>query len=1019
MNKRVWCLLLCVAMLISFVPISAAADELTFYQVMIDAGNGTQREKAIIEDGEIYIAASSFEKYTRYEYHEDMPGFLVKGQEEDKAFKKVLVNAQTKKAAVGTKLIELSNSFVVDGEAYLPFCQMLPMLNASIIDVDHSVIYIVNNDLSMAELLYDFTLEDYAFNIVDEFFGDEDSAKNYIGWAYLLDTVKDFRLDRLDVVFKSGESKDYQEIFMEYLKDDELFHKAMNSDENFAGYLLETIIDINSETESFYTIYEWFEKVGESDSANKVVQFIKTTSDSSVFDEDWYQIINVTHEDAFKLKIKDTNVASFSLADFYEAAGYVYSYLNHVADHPEMLDAVYGLTIPGKSASMFSINPEVTAANKVYHAYIDDFYPAMSKKLAETIVVKCAEEALENTTLGFYKLTFGLAGEVIDGIWPGDAGERAVLMYHSNIVTTATRRACVPTLNTQDETNDYRLSLLLTLIASRACYQTMAENKNGYQKYHDRYEEKIEKIENMIMGLYLVAGNVAFDTYENYEAFAEQNRQILKDAGMFEDIMPYPEVDESDYLAFLNDHPEYKYYTILDINGDGVIEMLATDRVQEDYTSAYNPVDLYVCKDGIITLAYDDLWSKYENLSYDSTNHWLSCGTGGTGASGMLLVYLDENTDAQEITIDFYWIDDSETPTIYFNGVNVTNTVNESYEKIVSDLEAGKPENVVFKSIPFSTDLDSFTEEVQIRYGKASHTEFKSCFETTIMDYPSSIVGFLTEASVDLDGNGNNEKLVLVSMDNSVCLQIYGESQGRYVQLSEKIVASLNYCSQQNISIFYNERMGVFLLFVDGVTSGAFTGNDSRSATIYALNYASIDLLSEATVDDYGTATDDIPTQLAIFGVPYANNCAKVDKITTQSQYMELLEIEHRTYGADPLGGWFGREHHLQLVTPEVRNRPVENDQTWTITVKSYQGFTEYREETWTREFQAGNAYTIYPAWKDGVATDYTVLSYTVDTEERTIEMFMDYPEGDSYWEGIVLDLAEETYYGMGYTTFD
>ena len=95
MNKRVLCLVLCIAMLISIVPISAAADELTFYQVMIDAGNGTQREKAIIEDGEIYIAASSFEKYTRYEYHEDMPGFLGKGQEEDKAFKKVLVNAQT------------------------------------------------------------------------------------------------------------------------------------------------------------------------------------------------------------------------------------------------------------------------------------------------------------------------------------------------------------------------------------------------------------------------------------------------------------------------------------------------------------------------------------------------------------------------------------------------------------------------------------------------------------------------------------------------------------------------------------------------------------------------------------------------------------------------------------------------------------------------------------------------------------------------------------------------------------
>lgn len=330
--------------------------------------------------------------------------------------------------------------------------------------------------------------------------------------------------------------------------------------------------------------------------------------------------------------------------------------------------------------------------------------------------------------------------------------------------------------------------------------------------------------------------------------------------------------------------------------------------------------------------------------------------------------------------------------------------VTDSYEMVVS--------------MPFSVDVETFSDDIQAWYGKASHTEFASCFETNVLDYTSSIVGFLTEASVDLDRNGKNEKLALISMDNSIYLQIYGESQGKYVLLSSKAVTSLSYCSQQNISIFYNENMGTFLLFVDEATRGAFTGNDSRNATIYELNYASIDLLCQANEDDYGTAKDDIPTQLELFSVPYAINCARIDNITPQSQYKELLEIEHRTYGADPLGGWLGREHHLQLITPEVRNRPVDDVQTWTITVQGYQGWTEYREETWTQEFKTGNVYTIRPTWKDGVATEYSVLWYAVDTQERTIEIGMDYPEGDSHWSGLVLDLVENTYYGLEYTTF-
>ena len=133
MCKRIISLILCIAMTILCIPSFVNAEEITCYQVLIDAGNGVQKEKAIINNNEIYIAATSFSKYTRFEFDDETKTFLVKDQEFEKVFKKVTVNAETKKVAVGTKVIELDNAFVLEETVYLPFCQMLPILNADII----------------------------------------------------------------------------------------------------------------------------------------------------------------------------------------------------------------------------------------------------------------------------------------------------------------------------------------------------------------------------------------------------------------------------------------------------------------------------------------------------------------------------------------------------------------------------------------------------------------------------------------------------------------------------------------------------------------------------------------------------------------------------------------------------------------------------------------------------------------------------------------------------------------------
>lgn len=320
-----------------------------------------------------------------------------------------------------------------------------------------------------------------------------------------------------------------------------------------------------------------------------------------------------------------------------------------------------------------------------------------------------------------------------------------------------------------------------------------------------------------------------------------------------------------------------------------------------------------------------------------------------------------------------------------------------------------------------SYSIENFSTEIQEKYGTASCTEFISCISGSLRTYPGTISGFLTESSVDLDFDGKDERLVFLSdaEDQSVCMQVYLESVNKYILSCQETIAQLNYCDQQNFSLFYSEAEDSYLLFRDSRTSYALTGVSGQSGFLWYVNPTQIalcDSISRNTMTASDVSTEDISAFLLEYDVPYAQNCTQIDHITKQSKYTELLEITHIYFNVDPLNGWYTQEHHLQLLTPQNRNKPMDIVQTWTITVQSSQGFTEYREETWTETFISGKTYTILPTWEDGEETTYSILDYQVDTQERTIVIFMDLPESAEHWGGLTLDLKNNTYHRVDYT---
>ncbi|MBO4938586.1 MAG: hypothetical protein J6C98_06275 [Oscillospiraceae bacterium] len=160
-------------------------------------------------------------------------------------------------------------------------------------------------------------------------------------------------------------------------------------------------------------------------------------------------------------------------------------------------------------------------------------------------------------------------------------------------------------------------------------------------------------------------------------------------------------VNETDYLQFLKG-TGYTSYAILDINADGVPEMLATDVAPYEYASGCD-VDVYMWKGGSIIKVYEELWPKYVPLEYDRANKWLKSSTGGTGGGGYVYLYLDENLEVRTEAVEYYtqWDENfNESEHVYYNFVDITGTECEPYDRILKKIKSEDTEEIRFKNVP-------------------------------------------------------------------------------------------------------------------------------------------------------------------------------------------------------------------------------------------------------------------------------------------------------------------------------
>lgn len=531
--KKILVCILCITILMSNVCIDVSAeDNHTFYKINIDAGSGSIGEKAVIQNGEIYIPAASFSNYTRFLFNEDDKTFLIKDQELEKAFKSVIIDIKNKRMLVsGTKFYDLSDCFEIEDILYLPLCQMLPVLNADIYEVKDNVIYISNNKLSLAEVLYDFEISDYYFNMSAEFYDMDWAALLAIVPSYVWDTVVKVRFDRLDIVYNSGVYNDYKDVFSEFLADDNLYLKAMVENPSAIDVTIEFFSGTNSIAKDVKSVYDWVEFAGKAEISSEtggiLLDHLKACYDSGDLKTDDIKGLN----DAW-------NGGKISFGDCIELLVYIYTYATQVEDNRQMLNAVYDL-----DSKISKKEIDRKAAKQVYDLYGKNIVPALYEEVVQTVT----DDALEDLSpIGIYTATAKVAGIVLERVMPFSPKEVAKLPIYSDAVLSALSKYHSYNTSTDESTENLRLSLLFCMTASKKCFEVMKDVLD--EENSSYYKNKIEKIEQLIMGLYIAGENTEFDSFEHFEEYQKANLQKVEYSNLLDNLEKY-QLTEVDALS--------------------------------------------------------------------------------------------------------------------------------------------------------------------------------------------------------------------------------------------------------------------------------------------------------------------------------------------------------------------------------------------------------------------------------------------------------------------------------------
>ena len=577
--KRFICALLAFVLLAGLMPTAGlAAEEQRYGSIVVNfAGAVHKRQVLIDEDGNYYVPISWLSYYganiarqntdTHWEFYctqqkqtgnfakrvfigKDKPTFEVGLYTSDNFWKKLKDGAVSTPKRIHGNYYRLysgtfSNTYTIDEELWAPLTEVLPLINVevSVSDDGHLCMLPVLMTTFEALHLHGNDFSDYLFD-ADEVVGNE--VMTVGGW--IVSTVMDFRIDRLDIQHNTGKQNDYETLFKNYLTDNEAYLNLSNPE---TSPILQHITEVKESSGTIKSVYQAW-----ADSYDAMEMFKNIES-------------KPTGTKLFQGILNTTTKGINTVVSLYE---YAYTYCAQVEDHRRMLGAVYNYQKTSKTKKWPSYKAAMMV-QKLYDTESVDVLAAFTRTV-QNKVTDYAKGKLMEVIPGPLKSWY-IAIELTKVFAADDyqfVADSALMGLIDNVVEyswdTYRKRLHDCKFNA-DDLNDVRLSVMLSLVASRNAFHTYWK---GSLK---GLEADIDKI---LTALYTAGAYRDFDAADTHKNLKKRYEKLMGQLLCYEAVdKNLARVEYGIVIAALNEMGMDKLnWTLNDADGDGKDELLVT-----------------------------------------------------------------------------------------------------------------------------------------------------------------------------------------------------------------------------------------------------------------------------------------------------------------------------------------------------------------------------------------------------------------------------------------------------------
>lgn len=582
--KRITCVLLILACLISFCPIEVFAnqnDEFSLYSIdLIVDKDGDAYELSIpiiVKDGEFYIEPQNLADITRYQFSSDGDRLIY-----TLGLKSILIDISEQTLKVNLTEQVFSGSISVDGIHYLPMSEMLPWMNVQCY-VSNDKLYIDSDIKSYWEIIEDFNPQDYLFDLADTY---GETTGDVIGLCAI--SVFDCILDlgntwKKVVPIDNGDTSLYEyEIYKECFRE---FAMPEVGTEAEVQKLLSEISEVVSNSSQFLNAY--YTPIFTQETHDKI---------EALFGEDIAKGFEEWPTDATQIT-ESLKLAKDALKYMKTGVLYARIAMADTTDYAEALRFIYmreGVVPPGgvelaASEAIIALESQAGAVADAAATMLTDIGTSILEDVSKETVEEAVQAAAGDTIFGSLDLYLDIIDATLSLVWPvNDAYAEITKMtvYQEIQYDALNAYYSISNYNSEVTVQDIgnaRTSALIFLKTARKCFQAQQDTFDLYGG-EGVLDWQIELINDKILEFQLATLSEENDTVCDKTAVVAEYKKLFHSIEPEEHpVKPQYDANKilSDWYFTECDRMGIEIAVLADVTHDGEPELITVVRDEE------------------------------------------------------------------------------------------------------------------------------------------------------------------------------------------------------------------------------------------------------------------------------------------------------------------------------------------------------------------------------------------------------------------------------------------------------